>query len=254
MQLIDTHCHIDLPIFEDDFFEVLGAARQASITKMILPGVSGSGWQRLLDLCSKEEDLLPAIGLHPMYLAHHSKEHIDELQSHMDSQPLVALGEIGLDYFVEGVNRDKQQELFETQLQMAKKAKLPVLLHVRKAHDQVLATLRRSNFSHGGIAHAFNGSMQQAKQYIGLGFKISFSGTVTYDRAKNIRRLATTLDLSDIVIESDAPDLPPASHHGQRNTPANLALVLDCLAELRQQPKEVIASATSENTRTLLHI
>ncbi len=221
---------------------------------MILPGVCQSGWQHLLELCGHEADLFPAIGLHPMYLQHHRQQHVEELAAHIDAAPLVALGEIGLDYFIEGVSHSKQQELFEIQLDLAHKAKLPVLLHVRKAHDQALATLRRRHFPHGGIVHAFNGSRQQAEQYRGLGFKLSFCGTITYDRAKNIRRLATALDLKDIVIETDSPDMPPASQHGERNIPANLPDVVQTIAELRGVPAEVIATATTKNAREVLNL
>ena len=254
MQLIDTHCHIDLPIFKNDLQAVLHACETTGITKMILPGVCQSGWNNLLHLCFTRKNLYPAIGLHPMYLKHHTPQHIDELANLVIQAPLVALGEIGLDYFVEGVSRKKQQELFETQLQLAKKASLPVLLHVRKAHDQVLATLRKRCFTHGGIVHAFNGSQQQAQQYINMGFKISFCGTLTYDRARKIRRLATDLNLEDMVIETDSPDLPPAQYHGLRNTPANLVDVAYCLAELRQQPQQRIALVTSGNAMDVLHL
>lgn len=219
---------------------------------MILPGVYQARWQNLLALCTREENLYPAIGLHPMYLAHHTADHLTELATHIACEPLVALGEIGLDYFIEDVNHEKQQELFEAQLQLAKTSKLPILLHVRKAHDQVLATLRRHHFSQGGIVHAFSGSLQQAKIYINMGFKISFCGTVTYDRAKKIRRLATELDLADLVIETDSPDMPPAQHHGERNVPTNLIYVVKCLAALRQQPEELIARSTRQNSKNVL--
>ncbi len=254
MQLLDSHCHIDLPIFKDDLPELLKSSRDSGVTEMILPGVCQSGWRNLLALCAREPGLFPAIGLHPMYLHHHTPDHLQDLAQHIDHKPLVALGEIGLDYFIPGLDQQKQQELFEAQLQLAKINKLPVLLHVRKAHDQVLATLRRSNFANGGIVHAFGGSLQQAEQYIEMGFKISFCGTVTYDRAKKIRRLAQELDLNDIVIETDAPDLPPACCHGKRNVPANLLQVVNCLARLRKQAKEDIGATTRENARNLLQI
>lgn len=252
MHLLDSHCHIDLPVFKNDLDETLRACKEAGVHEMILPGVCQSGWHNLLKLCTAEVGLFPAIGLHPMYLRHHTEAHLDELSQHIQNSPVIALGEIGLDYFVKDVDHNKQQELFESQLQLAQSASLPILLHVRKAHDQVLATLRRNPFNQGGIVHAFNGSLQQAGQYIDMGFKISFCGTVTYDRATKIRRLAVDLDLRDMVIETDSPDLPPAPHHGERNEPANLIEVVDCLAELRDQPREDIAAVTRENARTLL--
>lgn len=252
MQLLDSHCHIDLPVFKDDLPELLKSSRDSGVSEMILPGVCQSGWQNLLKLCAREPGLFPAIGLHPMYLNHHTPDHLRELAHHIASKPLVALGEIGLDYFVTGVDQQKQQELFEAQLQLAKINRLPILLHVRKAHDKVLATLRRHHLPNGGIVHAFSGSLQQAKQYIEMGFKISFCGTVTYDRAKKIRRLAQDLDLHDIVIETDAPDLPPARNHGERNVPANLFQVVECLATLRGQSKELIGQVTRKNGQQVL--
>lgn len=252
MQLLDSHCHIDLAVFKDDRNHLLEQCRALGIVEMILPGVRQSYWKNLLQLCQQEEGLFPAIGLHPMYLRHHTPDHIIELAQHIDQGTPVALGEIGLDYFVTGVDHALQQELFETQIQLATRAKLPVLLHVRKAHDQVLATLRRHHFDQGGIVHAYNGSLQQAKIYINMGFKISFSGTVTYDRAKKIRRLAVDLDLQDMVIETDSPDLPPSSHHGERNIPANLIDVVDCLAVLRKQDRTEIGAITRENGRNVL--
>lgn len=254
MQLLDSHCHIDLPIFESDLSDILTACRKTGISEMILPGVYQSRWQNLLNLCARECSLFPAIGLHPMYLPHHTPAHLAELTVHIQEQPLVALGEIGLDYFVSDIDHGKQQELFEAQLQLAKGGNLPILLHVRKAHDQVLATLRRHAFKQGGIVHAFSGSLQQAKIYIDMGFKISFCGTVTYERAKKIRRLAVELELKDMVIETDSPDLPPACCHGERNVPTNLIYVVNCLAELRNQTKQEVASATRENGRRVLRL
>ncbi len=254
MQLLDTHCHIDLPIFKNDLNQLLDDCRTLGIKEMILPGVCQAGWQRLLQLCQQKTGLFPAIGLHPMYLAHHTPEHLVELEKHIAKEPLVALGEIGLDYFIEGVDHQKQQELFEAQLQLAQDNKLPILLHVRKAHDQVLSTLRKQHFQHGGIVHAFSGSLQQANIYIKMGFKISFCGTVTYDRAKKIRRLATELNVQDMVIETDSPDMPPTQHHGKRNVPTNLIYVVNCLAELRGKSATFLAKTTRENAQTILKL
>lgn len=252
MQLIDTHCHIDLNVFDDDRELLIDRGRSLGIDGMVLPGVCRTGWDHILRLSDAEVDIFPAIGLHPMYLNDHHASHLEELRELIRSGRLTAIGEIGLDYYRPGLCRRKQQELFEVQLEMADSAGLPVLLHVRKAHDQALATLRRCRFSHGGIVHAYSGSLQQAGHYIGLGFKISFCGTVTYDRAKKIRRLASELSLNDMVIETDSPDLPPAANNGERNVPANLIKVVETLAQIRQTPVEEIANATSRNAIDLL--
>ena len=252
MELIDTHSHMDLPVFQDDFQKVLDHARQAGVVAQVLPGVTRSGWDRILRLSETEEDFFPAIGLHPMYLSHHGKSDLHELQQQALAGHLVAIGEIGLDYYVKDANRSAQQELFEAQLGIASKAALPVLLHVRKAHDQVQATLRRLHFKGGGIVHAFSGSLQQAEQYIKLGFLISVCGTITYDRATRIRSVATALPLNSLVLETDSPDIPPVTHYGERNSPGYLAEIVQSLALLRGQAVKRIAEETSNNARTVL--
>ncbi|HIP39047.1 MAG TPA: TatD family deoxyribonuclease [Desulfocapsa sulfexigens] len=252
MELIDTHSHIDLAAFADDFREVLTRARQAGVIAQILPGVYRAGWQRILDLCLAENDLYPAIGLHPMYLDHHEPEDLDLLRMHAASGKLKAIGEIGLDYFIKDSDRSAQQELFEAQLHIASGHGLPILLHVRKAHDQVQATIRKRGFKFGGIVHAFSGSLQQAEHYIKLGFLISICGTITYDRATRVRSMAVELPLESLVIETDSPDIPPVAHHGQRNSPEYLPEILSALAELRGESMEKVAKQTTINVRGLL--
>lgn len=254
MELIDTHSHLDLEVFADDFYEVLARARNVGVVAQVLPGVYRSGWERLLSLCSMEKDLFPAIGLHPMYLHYHDPDDLLLLQNHALAGKLVALGEIGLDYFKKDTDRSAQQELFEAQLSIATEAGLPVLLHVRKAHDQVQATLRRMRFAGGGIVHAFSGSLQQAEQYMKLGFLISVCGTITYDRATRIRSVAATLPLELLVLETDSPDIPPSAYHGQRNSPEYLPSILTSLAEIRGESAGQIAEQTSTNARNLLRL
>jgi len=253
MELIDTHCHLDVEEFAADRLEVLGRARRAGVTGQVIPAIHAAGWPALMGLCQEEAGLYPALGMHPIYLAQHRPEHVVELRGLIERERPVAIGEIGLDYFVEALDRDRQQQLFEAQLKVARDYQLPVLLHVRKAHDQVLAALRRIRVP-GGIAHAFNGSMQQAQQYIDLGFKLGFGGTLTYDRALNIRRLATDLPLQAIVLETDAPDIPLASRRGERNSPEYLPEVAETLAQLRSVSVEEIAQATTANASALLSL
>lgn len=254
MELIDTHCHLDLQEYFEQVEVALTSARAAGVGKIILPGVTQAGWKRLMDLCNKEPalGLFAAPGLHPLYLSRHYPHHLEELEELVQRGGPVAIGEIGLDYYVETVNRAAQQQLFEQQLKIATAAQLPVLLHVRKAHDQVLATLRRKHFSHGGIVHAFNGSFQQAGHYIKLGFGIGICGTITYDRARRIRQVASQLPKESLVLETDAPDIPPAKHWGESNHPQYLPEILDALAALRQEPKEMTANYTSANAKRIL--
>jgi len=250
--IIDTHSHIDLPVFLDDFQEVLDAARVAGVAAQVLPGVIRDGWERILYLASEEPDLFAAIGLHPLYLPRHEDGDLDKLQEIALAGDLVAIGEVGLDYFVKHIRPVAQQELFESQVEIAAAASLPLLLHVRKAHDQVQSTLRRMRFDRGGIVHAFSGSLQQAEHYIKLGFMISICGTITHERASRIRAVATALPLSSLVLETDSPDIPPTGHHGERNTPANIFETAMVLAELRSVSLEQIVVQTTANARQIL--
>lgn len=250
--IIDTHCHLDLPQFRDDLNGILARSRRGGVSDFVIPGYIASGWNRILKLCSRRSCLHPALGLHPLYLARHQSGSVAELRELSSQEKLAAIGEIGLD-FQKGTERYKEQlELFELQLAVADEADLPVLLHVRKAHDQVLATLRRNHFSKGGIVHAFNGSRQQADHYIKLGFKLGYGGTLTYDRAKRIRKLAAELPLNSIVLETDAPDIPLAGRRGYANSPEYLPEILDVLASLRPESKEEIAVQTTVNARQVL--
>lgn len=253
MELIDTHCHLDVEEFAADRLAVLGRARRAGVTRQVIPAIHAAGWPALMALCRAESGLYPALGMHPIYLAQHRPEHLDALRALIEAERPVAIGEIGLDYFVAELNRDEQQRLFEAQLRVARDYDLPVLLHVRKAHDQVLAALRRIRVP-GGIAHAFNGSAQQAQHYLDLGFKLGFGGTVTYDRALNIRRLAAELPLEGIVLETDAPDIPLAARRGERNSPEYLPEVAQAIAALRGVAIEEVARATNANVETLLQL
>lgn len=252
MELVDTHCHLDIEECFPRFDETLIRARAAGVQRLIFPGVDRAGWQRLIALSRREKGVYAAPGLHPLYLARHRPEHLEELAALAEQGGIAAIGEIGLDYFVDSIDRNAQQLLFEEQLQIAATAQLPVLLHVRKAHDQVLATLRRKRFPCGGIVHAFNGSLQQANQFIQLGFCISVCGTLTYDRARRVRKVAAELPQEALVLETDAPDIPPAGHKGEGNLPEYLPEVLDALATLRGEPRELTAGYTTANAKRVL--
>lgn len=249
--LIDTHCHLDVEEFDPDRAQVLAAARAAGLVGIVIPAIHAAGWPRLLRLCATAADLYPVLGLHPVYLAQHRPEHIADLERALaDSRPL-AVGEIGLDFCQEGLDPARQQALFEAQLVLARSAGLPVLLHARKAHDQVLATLKRLRVR-GGIAHAFNGSLQQAGKYLDLGFCLGFGGMLTFERSLRLRPLARALPIEAIVLETDAPDLTVATHRGSRNSPAYLPEVLSALAEVRDADPAELAAQTTRNAREVL--
>ncbi len=254
MDLIDTHCHIDVGEFDADRDQVLARSRAAGVNRMVVPAVDRAGWDGLLDLCAHEPGLYPALGLHPMYMDRHTARDMEMLGERVGTAPVVAVGEIGLDFFVENPRRERQLELFEMQLRIAADASLPVILHVRKAHDPVLAALRRNPVAAGGIAHAYNGSLEQAQQYIDLGFKLGFGGMLTYERSNRLRRLASELPLSALVLETDAPDLTVASHHGERNSPEYLPECLQALAEVRNENPEHVAQQTTANAVAVLRL
>ncbi len=253
MELFDTHCHLDVEEFAADRQAVLARARAAGVSRQVIPAIDMAGWDGLLALCREEPGLYPALGLHPVYTARHHDEDLVRLRMLMVSEQPVAIGEIGLDYFIPEPDVQRQQAIFEAQLALAEEFRLPVLLHVRKAHDQVLQTLKGFKLV-GGIAHAFSGSLQQAEQYQALGFRFGFGGTLTYERSSRIRKLAMELPLESIVLETDAPDMSPEAHHGERNSPEYLPQVVAALAELRGMPIDVLAAQTTANALELFNI
>ncbi len=251
--LIDTHCHLNLIDFDRDRNEVLQNARKSAVGGIVIPGIQRAGWSQLISMRETASGLYPALGLHPYFVADHLAQDLVELQQMIKLHRPVAVGEIGLDFYPPELDRNKQLSLFEAQLSVAKAADLPVLLHNRKAHDQMLTLLRKIKVK-GGICHAFNGSLQQAKQYINLGFKLGFGGMLTYERSSKLRNLAANLPIESIVLETDAPDMPPASHQYQRNSPEYLPEILEALAEVRAEPVDKLAQITTENACAVLEL
>ena len=249
--LIDTHCHLDVTAFDADRHQVLAQARSAGVSRLVIPAIHAAGWPGLLDLCEREEGLYPALGLHPVYLNQHQPGDLQALSRLLKARRPLAVGEIGLDYFIPDLDRLGQEALFEGQLRLAADAQLPVLIHARKSHDQVLVCLKRHPVQ-GGIIHAFNGSLQQAYRYLDLGFKLGFGGMLTFDRARHLRSLAAALPVTALVLETDAPDLTVAAHQGERNSPAYLPDVLTALAEIRGLDARELALQTSLNAMDVL--
>ena len=246
MELIDTHCHIDVEEFERDRNQVMVNCQHAGVTRLIVPAVMADTWPHLQSVCDQYDGLYPAYGLHPIYIAIHRDEQLDQLRSLIEQTRPVAVGEIGLDFYIDNTDKSRQQRFFEAQLEIARDTDLPVILHVRKAHDQVLSTLRKIGVK-GGTSHAFNGSLQQAHQYIDMGFKLGFGGMLTYERSSKLRALAKTLPLDSIVLETDAPDMTVASHRGERNSPEYLPECLAALAEIKELPVDDVAEQTTRN-------
>jgi len=225
---------------------VIARARQAGVSEQVIPAIALSGFEKLRALCRANEGLHPAWGLHPMYLAEHRPEHLDALHGWLERERPVALGECGLDFFVEGLDADAQRMYFVRQLELARTFDLPVILHARRAVDEVIATIRRIGGLRG-VVHSFSGSEEQARQLWKLGFLIGLGGPITYERAHRLRALVATMPLEFLLLETDAPDQPLATRRGERNEPAWLGEVLATVATLRGEDPQAIAQATTHN-------
>jgi TatD DNase family protein len=250
MQLVDSHCHLDATEFDADRDAVIARARAAGVRWQVVPAIGAAGWPKLRDICAANDGLHPAYGLHPMYLSSHREEHLGALEEWIAREKPAAIGECGLDYFVEGLDHHAQQKYFEGQLAIARDAGLPVVVHARRAVDAVIAAIRR-HAPLRGVVHSFAGSVEQARQLHDLGFLVGFGGPVTYERANRLRTLAAMLPIEQLLLETDAPDQPDAHIRGQRNEPARLTKVLGVIAELRDEDPADIAAATTSNARRL---
>jgi TatD DNase family protein len=249
--LIDSHCHLDAAEFDGDREAVVARARAAGVAGIVVPAVERANFGAVASVCRDNDLCRPAYGIHPMYVDRADPDDLDQLPRQLVEGHAVAVGEIGLDHFVADADRQRQQQYFTAQLAIARDLRLPVILHVRRAVDAVLAGLRRVRVV-GGIAHAFNGSRQQADQLVDLGFKLGFGGAMTHPRALHLRDLARTLPLAAMVLETDAPDIPPHWLQHGRNEPAELAGIAAALAELRQLPVHSILAATASNVMEAL--
>jgi len=248
--LVDSHCHLDAAEFDADRDQVIARARAAGVTRQVVPAVDAAGWPKLRAACPPGSGLYPAYGLHPMYLASHRDEHLPLLREWIERERPLAVGECGLDYFVQGLDAERQMHIFEGQLQLAREFDLPVVVHARRAVDAVIAAIRRVGGLRG-VVHSYSGSEEQARQLWRAGFMLGLGGPVTYDRANRLRRLAATMPLEHLLLETDAPDQPDASIRGQRNEPARLPEVLRVIAGLRGIDADELAHATTANAERL---
>lgn len=250
MVLVDSHCHLDAAEFDADRDEVIARARSSGVTRQIVPAIDAAGWPKLRAICSRDAGLFPAYGLHPMYLEAHRTEHLSLLREWLERERPVAVGECGLDYFVDGLDRDEQSRYFEAQLQLAREFDLPVVVHARRAVDAVIAAIRRSGRLRG-VVHSYSGSVEQARQLWDLGFMLGLGGPVTYDRANRLRGLAATMPLDCLLLETDAPDQPDAGIRGERNEPSRLVQVVSVIARLRDIDEKEVAATTTANAERL---
>ena len=258
MQWIDTHCHLDAHEFGSESRQVAARAQQQGVAMIVMPAVERANFAIVRDLAAAPNACY-ALGIHPIYVPHATDDDLTALRAAvelaMNDPRFVAIGEIGLDFFIpmlcEPAMRSKQEHFLREQLRIARDFDLPVLAHVRRSQDIVLKHARQIR-PNGGIAHAFNGSFQQAQGYIDLGFKLGFGGAMTFTRALQIRRMATDLPLESIVLETDAPDISPSWIHPGRNSPEELPRIGAVLAELRGLDIAQVAAVTSANARAVM--
>ncbi len=263
--LIDTHCHLDAFEFDTDRAGIIERARAAGVGAIVLPAVDRAGFGRVRAVCAGQPDLRFALGIHPLYLPAAQLSDIDALAFELDDPDVIAVGEIGLDFFVAHIDPTLQEDYFVRQLGLARDVGLPVLLHVRRSQDRILKHLRAvfGRTGPGGIAHAFNGSRQQADQLLEMGFKLGFGGAVTYERATRLRAMAAQLPPQAIVMETDAPDIAPQWLYAPaaqraaggvigRNEPGELPRVAATLAALRGAPLDEWAAQTTANALAAL--
>lgn len=253
--LIDSHCHLDAAEFDSDRGAVIDAARAAGVSLIVVPAVDAASFERVAALAASRAGIAYALGIHPMYVEQAADADLALLRGCIEAAladpRFVGLGEIGLDHYVPGADRERQLRFFKAQLSLAAEFALPVILHIRRAQDPILRELRRHR-PPGGIAHAFNGSLQQAGQFIDLGFALGFGGAMTYEGSQRIRRLAAQLTSEAIVVETDSPDMAPAWLAPGRNQPAELEKIVAVLAALRGEPPEAVIRWSGANALRVL--
>lgn len=251
--LVDSHSHLDAPEFDQDRAAVIARAQAAGVTRQVVPAVEAASWPKLRVVCALDQGLHPAYGLHPMYLSSHRPEHLRELGDWIERERPLAVGECGLDYFVEGLDPEAQSLYFEGQLRLARDFDLPVIVHARRAVDAVIAAIRRTGRLRG-VVHSYSGSEEQARQLWKAGFLLGLGGPVTYERANRLRGLAASMPIEHLLLETDAPDQPDTGIRGQRNEPARLSAVCDTIAALRGIAPDALAAATSANAERLFRL
>ena len=252
-RLFDSHSHLDVPEFDGDRAAVLARAKAAGVQEQLVPAVDHASWPGLRDACAMDPGLHAAYGLHPVYLERHRPAHLDALREWIENERPPAIGECGLDFFVEGLDAEAQRTYFHAHLELAREFDLPLVIHARRAVEEVYVSCKRIGGLRG-IVHSFGGSPEQARQLADLGFLLGIGGPVTYERARRLRRLVAEAPIEWLVLETDSPDQPDAAHRGERNEPARLAQVLEVVAQLRDEDPEADADATRANARRLLRL
>ncbi|MDQ0007941.1 TatD DNase family protein [Luteibacter jiangsuensis] len=250
LDLVDSHAHLDDASFDADRSTMFTRSAEAGVRRWVVPAIDRGNWERVEKLAAARAGVFPAYGLHPLFLERHRDIHLDELPDWLEGHDAVAVGEIGLDFHVDGLDPARQRDLFVRQLHIAKEHGLPVIVHARRAFEETILTLRRIGGLRG-VVHSFSGSEEQARQLFDLGIHIGIGGPVTYDRASRIHRVVAGMPLDWLLLETDAPDQPCSQHRGKRNEPAYMRDVLRAISTLRDEPEADIAAATTANAERL---
>jgi TatD DNase family protein len=253
MNLIDSHCHLDDDRFDERRQEVIAQAAAVNVTRMVIPATTANRWEKVKQVCEGHDGLYPAYGLHPMFIEQHQVNHLRELDEWLEREQPVAVGECGIDFYDSRVDEKWQLQLFREQLQLANNHRLPLIVHVRKAMDEVISLLRKQA-RFGGVVHSFSGSEQQAQQLHDIGFKLGIAATLSFERAQKLRRVVAAMPDDALLIESDAPDQPGANHRGQLNEPGFIVEHLQTMAELRNCAVEDLATTLNQNAESLFNI
>jgi len=253
MDLVDSHCHLDAAEFDADRQAVVARARAAGVDRQVVPAIDAAGWPKLRDVCRAATGLFPAYGLHPICLSSHRPAHLEQLRHWIERERPVAIGECGLDFYLDDLDVDVQQSYFKGQLEIARDFDLPLVVHARRAVEAVIVAVKAIGGLRG-VVHSFAGSPEQARQLAKLDFMIGLGGPVTYPRANRLRKLAAAVPIEQLLLETDAPDQPDSSRRGQRNEPACIVNVLETIARLRGEDPEAIAAATTRNAERLFKL
>ncbi|SKC04944.1 TatD DNase family protein [Kosakonia radicincitans] len=252
-RFIDTHCHFDFPPFMGDEVASIARAADAGIGRIIVPAIAARYFDRICSLAREHSALYAALGLHPIVIEEHTAQSLEQLEQALAARPekVLAIGEIGLDLYRDNPQFERQQQVLDAQLKLAKRFDLPVILHSRRTHDKLAMHLKKQALPRTGVVHGFSGSLQQAQRFIELGYYIGVGGTITYPRASKTRDVMAQLPLSALLLETDAPDMPLNGFQGQPNRPEQAARVFATLCELRPEAPDVIAQTLLENTQQL---
>lgn len=253
IQLIDSHCHLDFEAFDKDRSDVLQRAKDHNICDIVIPGTEKAYWDRIKLLCKKHPQLHACYGLHPYWVNTHNKHDVEKLKLYIDSNRPVALGECGLDFRPQQADKKTQLFFFEAQLDIAADCQLPVVIHSVRATESVIESIKKFK-GIGGMIHSYSGSTEQARQLIDLNFYISLGGSLTYDKAVKIRKVAKEIPLTSLLIETDSPDQPDQEHSGKRNEPSYLVNTVKAMSVIREEPEDLIAEQTTFNAKRLFKI